>query len=308
MPSGELPGSPVAPGVSAGPARYGEVFDRGYQRYGGARLGRGHGVWAIARYSMKRAMGFKKGWSSKVIPFFVYIAAALTAVIPIGIEAFIGQESIPYEGFFGLLYVLQGIFVATITPEFMCSDRRENVLSLYFSRAITRLDYLVGKLVGAALLTLTVTLAPALLLWLGRQLLADAPLDALWSNLADLGRLAFVGTMLALYLSAGGLMIASFTGRKSIAVAVIIVGIVVLESLIALLLFALEGDASRIANFFSPTTVTSGLVSGVFEPDRPPPPSDQPDFAFAWWGYASAMAVTITLCLAIMYRRYVPAD
>ncbi|MDQ3168015.1 MAG: ABC transporter permease [Chloroflexota bacterium] len=291
------PGGQAAPGTP----RYGEVFDRGYQRYGGTRLGRGHGVWAVARYSMRRAMGFKKSWSSKVIPFFVYIAAALTAMIPIGIEAFIDQEAIDYPDFFGLLYVLQGIFIATIAPEFLCSDRRENVLSLYFCRSITRLDYLLGKLLGTGLLALTVTLAPALVLWFGRQLLADAPLDALWSNLPDLGRLLLVGVLLAIYLAAGGLAISSFTGRKSIAVAVIIVGIVVVESLVGLLGVALEGDFRRYSIFVSPTTVTAGLSSGIFW-------AEDPTLEFPWWGYGIAMVVTILVCLAVMYRRYVHED
>ncbi|MEJ7762051.1 MAG: ABC transporter permease subunit [Thermomicrobiales bacterium] len=302
MPSGELPSSVVAGPPPAISPRYGEVFDRGYQRYGGARLGRGHGVWAVARYSMRRAMGFKKSWSSKVIPFFVYIAAALTAVIPIGIEAFINSEAISYPDFFVLLYVLQGIFIATIAPEFLCSDRRENVLSLYFCRAITRLDYLLGKVLGAGLLALTVTLVPALVLWFGRQMLADAPLNALWTNLPDLGRLTFVGVMLAAYLSTGGLMISSFTGRKSIAVAVIIVGFVVVESLVGLLREALEGDVRQYITFISPSVMASGLSVRTFGPEKPP------DFTFTWWAYALAMVITILSCFAVMYRRYVHED
>ena len=301
MPSGDLPSSVAAGPPPAISPRYGEVFDRGYQRYGGARLGRGHGVWAVARYSMRRAMGLKKSWSSKVIPFFVYIAAALTALIPIGIEAFIGRESIGYPDFFGLLYVLQGIFIATIAPEFLCGDRRENVLSLYFCRAITRLDYLLGKVLGAGLLALTVTLLPAVVLWFGRQLLAEAPLEALWDNLPDLGRLTFIGVMLAIYLSTGGLMISSFTGRKSIAVAVIIVGIVVIESLVGLLSLALEGDIRRAIAFISPSSMAAGLAVRLFRPA-------EPDFSFAWWAYALAMVITILGCLAVMYRRYVRED
>ena len=282
--------------------RYGEVFDRGYQRFEGHRLGRRHAVWALARYSMKRGMGIKKNWTAKIIPFLIYAAATLVAVIPVGIEGFTGQQVISYDGFFEWLYLLEGIFVATIAPELVCSDRRENVLALYFSRPITRPDYLNAKVAAAALLTMTISFIPTFVLWLGRQLLADAPLSAMWDNMADLGKLFLVGLLIALYLGTGGLMVSSFTGRKSIAVAIIILGFFMLESLVGLLQFALEGnDAARYIELLSPTRVTGGLVVGLF-------PTDVPDYPFSWWVYGLVMAGVVLLSYAVMYRRYVPGD
>lgn len=284
------------------PERYGEVFDRGYQRYDGQRLGRRHAVWALTRYSVKRGMGIKKNWTAKIVPFLIYAAAALTALIPVGIESFTGQQIVSYDGFFATLYLLEGIFVATIAPELLCGDRRENVLSLYFSRAITRLDYLNAKVVAAGLLTMTISFIPAFVLWLGRQLLADAPLTAMWDNAADLGRLFLVGLLIALYLGTGGLMISSFTGRKSIAVAIIILGFFMLESLVGVLQFALEGnDVAQYIELLSPTRVTEGLVVGLFLPDVS-------DYPFSWWVYGLVMAGVVLLSYAVMYRRYVPRD
>ncbi|HEV2109011.1 MAG TPA: hypothetical protein VGR16_12160 [Thermomicrobiales bacterium] len=282
--------------------RYGEVFDRGYEQYEGMRLGRRHAVWALTRYSMKRAMGIKKGWTSKIVPFLIYAAAALTALIPVGIESFVGEEIIQYNEFFSTLYLLEGIFVATIAPELLCGDRRENVLSLYFSRAITRLDYLIAKIGAVALLTLTISFVPAFVLWLGRQLLAAAPLASMWDNLPDLGRLLLSGTLIAIYLGTGGLMISSFTGRKSIAVAIIIFGFFTLESLVGLLQFALpEGNVARYVSLLSPTTVIGGLVIGLFQPA-------EPWLDVPWWICALAMATVIAFACAIMYRRYVPSN
>ncbi len=73
--------------------RYGEVYDRGYQHYLGKRLGRRHAIWALIAYSMKRAMGIKKSWTSKVIPFILYLAAIGTVLVVIGIEAFIAAPA-----------------------------------------------------------------------------------------------------------------------------------------------------------------------------------------------------------------------
>ncbi len=55
------------------PGRYGEIYDRGYQHYLGQRLGRQHAIWALILYSIKRAMGIKKSWTAKVIPFILYL-------------------------------------------------------------------------------------------------------------------------------------------------------------------------------------------------------------------------------------------
>src|SRR4051794_5392192 len=62
--------APVAP-----PSRYGEVFDRGYARYDGPRLGRRGAYGALVLYSIKRALGIKKSWTAKIIPILLYSAA-----------------------------------------------------------------------------------------------------------------------------------------------------------------------------------------------------------------------------------------
>ena len=129
-------------------ARFGEVYDRGYQHYLGERQGRRAAYWALITYSMKRAMGIKKSWTSKVIPFLLYLAVAGTVLIVIGIEAFlpdtVSGEIMSFPDYFNFIFLIEGAFVATIAPEMLCGDRRERVLNLYFSRAITRLDYILS--------------------------------------------------------------------------------------------------------------------------------------------------------------------
>ena len=59
------------------------------------------------------------------------------------------------------------VFSVVITPELVCPDRRDRTLSLYFSTAIGRLDYVLGKIAAALMPLLLVTLAPVLLLYAG---------------------------------------------------------------------------------------------------------------------------------------------
>jgi ABC-2 type transport system permease protein len=125
--------------MNATQGQYGEIFDRGYLHYEGPRLGQLHGIWALARYSMARAVGIGRPWTAKVIPMLLYAAVAIPVAMSIGIRAFFPAfEFLDYVSFFGAIFLLEGIFVATIAPEMVSSDRHDRLLPLYFSRPISR--------------------------------------------------------------------------------------------------------------------------------------------------------------------------
>jgi ABC-2 type transport system permease protein len=297
--------NPTVP-MTAEPARYGEVYDRGYKHYEGERLGRKHAIGALIRYSIQRALGLKKRWTAKIVPIIIYVVALGTVAILIGIESFLPQsETMSYADFFIFIFLVEGLFVATTAPEMLCPDRRENVLTLYFSRAITRLDYVLAKLAATGILTLTVSFVPAALLWIFRQLLADKPLSAFKDNVDQLGKIAVAGGLIALYLGAVGLAISSFTGRKAIAIPVIFVGYLVTEGLVNGFAYALRDQGwSDYLFFLSPGSTITNLVYTFF-PDNDTASLDIP---FEWWAYVAAMAVTIIAAVAVMVWRYVPED
>jgi ABC-2 type transport system permease protein len=289
--------------------RYGEVYDRGYQHYLGKRLGRGHAIWALITYSMKRAMGIKKSWTAKVIPFILYLAVIGTVVVVIGIEAFLksaGTVAMSYPEYFVFIYLIEGAFVATIAPEMLCGDRRENVLALYFSRAISRLDYVLSKLAATAILTMTMSVVPVVLLWLFRQLLADKPLHALTTNIDDLGKVVLVGSLIALYLGCGGLVISSFTGRKSIATAIIFIGYAVLEGFTNALIEAFDSQrAKETLALISPANLLNGLAEKLFG-TWDTVATGYPGFSAGV--YVAAALGIILIGILIMVWRYVPED
>jgi ABC-2 type transport system permease protein len=285
---------------------FGEVYDRGYQHYEGARLGRKHAFRALTTYSMKRAVGSKKSWTAKVVPTLLYIAVGLTVAIPLGIRAFLPDaEVVEYWEFFGIIFVILGVFVATIAPEMLCNDRRENVLTLYFSRAITRLDYLLAKLLGTALLTLTITLVPMLIYWLGRQLLEDSPLTAMKDNAGDLWRVALMSVVTAFYLGSIGLMISSFTGRKAIAVAVIIIGFLVATTFAGILSEVVtDPDRLPYVALLSPAVMVERFAYSLFGLS----PGTGFGDMLSSWVYGGWMMAVVAFCCGVMYWRYVPSD
>jgi hypothetical protein len=124
----------------------------------------------------------------------------------------------------------------------------------------------LAKLLGTGLLTLTIALVPVVVLWLGNGLLSDEPLAAMREGLGDLGRIVVAGIAIAFYLGSIGLLISSFTGRKSVAVGVIILGFVLSESLAFAISEALrdQPDLARWAFVLSPALTIATMVNGLF--------------------------------------------
>jgi ABC-2 type transport system permease protein len=225
-------------------ARYGEIFDRGYKHYDGPRLGRKQAFRSLVVYSMKRAMGIRKRWTAKVLPFLLYTSAVVPLVVMIGVSALVPDpEFTRYSNFLTVIFLIIGIFVATTAPEMLCVDRHERTLPLYFSRPISRFDYVLAKVVAMTLLTMTLSMVPAIILWFGRQLVSDSPSKAMRDNIGDLWRVAVVGALIALVLGTIGLVISSLTDRKGIAVTVIFIGFVVTTAMANFGMELLEGHS-----------------------------------------------------------------
>lgn len=229
-------------------ARYGEIFDRGYAHYDGARRGRRGAVTSLIGYSMKRAMGIRKSWTAKVMPFILYVSATIPLIVMIGVLAVLrGMGDMEefgsfasYSNYFQVIFTMVGLFVAICAPEIICVDRHERTLPLYFSRAITRTDYVVAKIIAMTLLCMTMTALPGAILWLGQQLTEDKVREAMANNIGDLGKIIVLGVLTSLMLGTVGLMISSFTNRKGVAIAIILIGFLVITGIANALAFSLE--------------------------------------------------------------------
>lgn len=282
---------------------YGEIFDRGYLHYDGPRLGIPAAIWALARYSMARAIGIRRPWTAKIIPMLIYGAVLIPVALAIGIRAFVPAFNfLSYGEFFGAIFILEGIFVALIAPEMVSTDRQDKLLPLYFSRPIGRNAYVLAKLLGTGLLTLSISLVPVIIMWIGNVLLASDPALAFRDGLDDLGKIVVAGLLIAFYLGSIGLMISSFTGRKSVAVGVIVLGFVISESLSLALGNALrdQPDVERWTFILSPARTIASMVNGLF----PLGDSDVDAFAVPFTQAAGVMVVVMVICSLVMFLRY----
>jgi ABC-2 type transport system permease protein len=287
---------PVAPAQP-----YGEIYDLGYRHYEGKRLGRAHAIQALIIYSIKRGLGIKKKWTSKIIPFALYMAAFVPAFIVAGIKAFVPVDEFTYSyhdlnDFIGPVLF---IYAAALGPEMLCDDRRENVLGLYFSRALTRLDYLLSKVAAISILMGTIAFGPALLLFGANVLLADNPISYFFNHLGDLGRIAAYGAFLSAYLGAITLAIAAYTNRKGVASAIFIGGIAITTAISNALFEAIDGGVRDYLILVNPGDLTFALSGWVWGEATE---LSNANLSGAWYGLA--VMATVALSAMLMHRRY----
>ncbi|MEX2315081.1 MAG: hypothetical protein WD628_05130 [Thermomicrobiales bacterium] len=280
---------------------YGEIYDLGYKHYDGKRLGRTHAIQALIVYSFKRGLGIKKKWTAKLIPFLLYTVAFIPAFIVSGIQAFIPADDFTYtyndlNDFIGLTLF---IFAAALGPEMLSDDRRENVLGLYFSRALTRLDYLLAKIAAMGVLLGTIAFGPPLILFIANVLLADNPITYFFDHFGDLGRIAAYGILVSAYLGAIALVIAAYTNRKGVAGAIFIGGLLIVAAIANALFQALDTGIRDYIILFDPVDLIDAISAWVW--DEP----TNMDIAVLQGGwYSLAVLGTIAICSLVMYRRY----
>ena len=289
---------------STGTAR-GEVFDLGYHRYTGRREGRGWVIRALAIYSLKRALGIKKRWTAKIVPIVLYAFAFIPVIAIVGIRSFAGGAiDIGYNTLYSALSLTLLVFAATAGPEMLCDDRRYGVLPLYFSRALTRTDYLAAKVGALALLMASIALLPPFILFLGNTFLDASPIDYLTSHLGDLGRVLVLGALLAVLYAAVSLVVAAFTDRKGIATAVNLGLVLISTGIIGAVFAALEGSWRRYLVLLSPSDIADGLIGWVFGFPSGPSTSLVAQAGISGWWYLLAVAVIAVTCGIVMHRRY----
>lgn len=208
------------------PAATAVIHDIRYSRFSGSLRPRWTAVLALARSSVQRSLGIRRSAGSKVWPFLLIAAAYLPALVAVGVPLVLGDlpgidgplDILGYYDLLGVTGVIVLAFAATTLPSLLTRERRDRVLSLYFSTALSPLEYVVGKLLAAVALVLLVTLGPMLLLLVGGILIADSPLEYARDHLRDWPEIALAGGYFAFFQSAVALALGSLTSRRVFAV------------------------------------------------------------------------------------------
>ncbi len=289
----------------------GSIYDIGYRRYEGPRLGRGHAVRSLYDHSLRSSFGIGRGGRAKIAPVVLGVIAlmpafaALAALIlisqfPVGAD--LGDASpIRYDTYSGAISTIVVLFCAAQAPELFGRDQRHGVLALYFARALRRSDYALARVGGFVTALFILELAPQVLLFLGRVLLSSDIPRAIADDLPSAGPVLAQAALSAALLGGLSMAVAAFSPRRAYATA----GIIALFMLPAIVAVIVAGLGSSTVGswliLLSPTTVLDGTNAILFDVPFTSdlPFVDLPDVAFI-----AAAAVGIAGSVAITVRRF----
>jgi len=257
-----MPSDVTAGGGATGPRSHqGVIHDLGYRHYDGPRLGRAHIARALFVESAKGAYGLGRPGRSKIMPMLILASMCLPAVIIAVIAGVTKADKLPgdYTSYVLNVSLLVMIYVAGQAPASVSRDLRFRVMSLYFSRPLERIDYVVAKL-AAMTTALFLLMALPLTILLAGAALAKLPISEQLPNyLRSLAGAALV----ALVLAGIALVIAALTPRRGLGVAAIIAVLVMLAGIQGVVqTIAIEQKAATFAGYagmISPFTLVDGV-------------------------------------------------
>jgi ABC-2 type transport system permease protein len=305
-----IPAGRAGTSPATGPG--GSIYDLGYQGYHGPRLGRRSASIALFRTTLKSAYGIGRGGRAKLAPLILAGLAILPAILAVGVAALVsragagdslaGASPVRYENYHGLTVTLMMLFCAAQAPEIFGRDQRYGVLPLYFSRAITRTDYVLAKVAGLIVALLIVDLVPQTILFVGRVLVASDPATGLSNEAAAVPRFLFQGLLTACLLGGLSALIAAWTPRRAYATAGIIAVSIIPPVLVALLTSLTGSETTRVLVLFSPGDVLDGANAWIFGAVSQNPAIVALDLPGQL--YVTAALVATVVVIALTVRRY----
>lgn len=179
------------------------VYRRGYQRYDGPLTTHLARMMVMPRYSWERIAGQKfvvillavSMFWPLLCALFVYLAnhSELWQGLGDGLKKFLAIDG----NFFSIFMTAQStyalILAAVAGPGLIAPDLANNALPLYFSRPLTRSDYILSRMIVLLGLLSLVTIVPGMLLFGMQAGIAGG--DWLWNNWY-LGAAVFFGFLL----------------------------------------------------------------------------------------------------------------
>jgi ABC-type transport system involved in multi-copper enzyme maturation permease subunit len=276
------------------------IYDQSYTPWTGLYTSRAARVRAMI--AMELALPFRSTWilivvlgafaivGSWLLVLFLITSAQVPPLFALG-------NRIYREGFFNnpLFSMILMVLSATVGASLISRDVRHRALLMYFSRSITRSDYLLGKYLALVLFLLFVTFVPGLLLFLGQLGMGQERLSA-GERLEDLGSIALHSLILTVPMSAVVLAFSSLTKRTYLAAILWIIFYFLSTSLSPTLVFALKTDWPKMLSW---QNLTAHLGDLCYAQRTPPTPVLD---CGAWPPLLILVSVTV-LSLALVWRR-----
>jgi ABC-2 type transport system permease protein len=293
-------------------AQTGSIYDIGYRKYDGARLGRAHAVRSLFTHSLRSSFGIGRSGRAKIAPIALGFLACIPAVAIIAAQALIRQfpgggsldEQLPvrfdtYASTIGIFVIL---FCAAQAPDLFGRDQRHSLLSLYFARALRREDYALARIGGFVAALFVLQMLPQVLLFLGQVLLATDIVKGITDDLPNLGAAAAQAAITGLLLGGISMAISAFTARRAYAVAGIVALFVIPNIVVGIVAAIADPDVARWLVLAGPTSILDGTNAFLFDVPASTPfdvVAPVPD-----WAYLGAATLGSAAAIGIATRRF----
>jgi ABC-2 type transport system permease protein len=292
------------PAEFGAPQELGVIHDIGFQHYTGPRLGRGYLLRSLYVESLKGAYGLGRSAKTKVLPFLVLAVMVLPTVIISVVTGVTRLPALPlqYPQYPFMLWAAISIFVAAQAPASVSRDLRFRVMPLYFSRPLTRGDYVRAKFAAMVSAVFILIAVPLVVLYAG-ALLAKLPF---WAQTRGVLEGFAAAALVAAVLAGFGLLIASITPRRGFGVAAIITIILLLNLVAAALQNLAKQQNNDTAAGYLGLVAPFSLVDGdqVFLFDTDPSTPAGPPGTVGGVLFLLVTALVIAGCYGFLLLRY----
>jgi ABC-2 type transport system permease protein len=218
-----------------------QIIDQGYRRYDGPRLGTTQSMKSLFKQSLQRALGLKRPFRFKIVPFLTAFLAYLPAIVVAGVSILFSGladdddgATYDYAGYYSWITLVIVLFCAFVGPELLVTDRRTGMLGMYLASPLTRFRYIATKLFSVLTVLLVVTLGPTLLLLIAYTALGEGP-NGFSDWMLTLGRILLVGVLVSLFFSSISMAVSAVAKRNGFAgagIAMLFIGSAVVSALL----------------------------------------------------------------------------
>ena len=303
------PGTPGPRASTEAPA--GSIYDLGYRHYDGPRRGRFWAAWSLYVDSLRGIWGFGRPMTAKAAPFIIGGLYLLPAAFQLAFSSVIARqiargeatELLTYGNYFGGLGTLIVLFLIAQAPEVVCRDQRYQVLPLYFTRAIQRLDYALARLASLATALFIVLMAPMVAILVGDILMSSDTYKAIGEELPKALPVIPSSALIASGMAAIALAVSSFTPRRAYAAIGVLAYFLLMEALPMGIYLAGHNRGADWVNYLpllTPNTALTGANHWFFGT----PLTEQFPTTVGAGMYVLAGLVSLAFFTAVLINRY----
>jgi ABC-2 type transport system permease protein len=204
------------------------------------------------RLSIRRALGLRRSWRQKVLPWSLLAIATIPAVINIGVKYITRNtpasdiDLITFRDYVGVSTSLL-LFIAVTAPDLVCPDRRNRVLPLIFARPLTGSDYAFAKVGALTAILFGFGFLPQVVLFVGQMLVVEeGALDFLTENVEVLWQVPVAVALFSLYWATLALALSATTTRRIVGGVALLATVLVSATVSSILVAAGGADVENL--------------------------------------------------------------